>query len=205
MPRPDTQNIVDRAKEARQDGGATTPSLYVDLDALFRDHEQAIQRVCRRIVPDPARAEELAQEALLTAWKRLPDYDGDRAKFSTWLVGIARYHCYNAVRRKSELLSEDGVIDPADVDTMEALSALQRAEREALLRRASATLDAVEQEAVYLRYVEGLGQAEITRVLDLKSSSGARGMLQSCRRKLARVLRKELEAMGHTSSFIREP
>ena len=63
-------------------------------------------------------------------------------------------------------------------------------------------LTSEEQEAVYLRYVEGMPQDAITEMLGLEGS-GARGLLQRCRRKLGRELRDQLEQMGHGTSFIR--
>ena len=79
---------------------------------------------------------------------------------------------------------------------------MRRSEREALFRRISAaTLEPVEQEVVYLRYVEQLPQDTITTLLDLKGASGARGLLQRCRRKLTRALRQETGEDG-TREFV---
>jgi RNA polymerase sigma factor (sigma-70 family) len=84
------------------------------------------------------------------------------------------------------------------------LSRLRERERRELLRvAAAAVLDPREQEAVQLRYVDGLSQDSITALLGLEGS-GARGLLQRCRRKLGQELRRRLDAMGHGPSFVRK-
>jgi RNA polymerase sigma-70 factor (ECF subfamily) len=173
-----------------------------DVNALFAAHYERIYALCLRLMRDPERAREMTQEALLAAYQNLPRFRGD-AKFSTWLFRIARNKCFRALRARRELLAEDGVIDPTD-PSVTVLTRLRREEKEELLRQASvAVLEPLEQEAVYLRYTERLSIDRITALLDLQTASGSRGLLQRCRRKLGRELRRRLEEMGHGSSFIR--
>ena len=82
------------------------------------------------------------------------------------------------------------------------LRSLRAGERAEVIRAAAvAVLDEVEQEAVYLRYAEGMGQEQITEILGLTNATGARGVLQRCRRKLTRELRRRLAELGHGPSF----
>jgi len=130
------------------------------------------------------------------------EFRGD-ARFGTWIFSIARNRCFNAIKKRSELLSADGVIESVDVAAGGALAELRAAEREALVHAAAASvLDAQEQEAVHLRYIEGLPLEQITDLMGLEGT-GARAVLQRCRRKLGAELRRRLEEMGHGTSFIR--
>lgn len=175
-------------------------ALAADVDALFQRHSGRVYEACRQFVGDPNLAADLAQQTMLVAWKKLGDFRGESA-FSTWLYSIARYLCFNAMRKKTDVLVEDGVFEAAD-PASSALRSLRRLERERLLSEvAAAVLDPLEQEAVYLRYVETIPQDRITELLDIDSKSGARGVLQRCRRKLRRELLRRLHAMGHGSSF----
>ncbi len=198
-PSPESENrIAARARAAH----TRSPSLARDLDRLFDAHRQQIRRLCLGWVGDPQLAEELVQETLLKAYEKLPQFDPD-GRFQFWIFGIARNLCRNAMRKRRELLSADGVLDPGD-PALGALSQLRERERTELLRQASlAALDPQEQEAVHLRYVEGLSQDRISALLGLQGS-GARGLLQRCRRKLGRELTSRLQAMGHGPSFIRK-
>lgn len=181
--------------------GRTAEALQV-VDAWLAEHQDAVYAMCRRIVGDPERAREIAQDTLLVAFRKLHEFRGDSA-FRTWLLGIARFTAMRAVRKKRDLLAEDGLLEVGD-GARPVASQLRRHEREELMRQASrAVLDEVEQEAVYLRYVEGLGQDEITRVLGLTNASGARGLLVRCRRKLRAELDRRLTEMGHGVSFVR--
>ncbi|MEZ4316675.1 MAG: sigma-70 family RNA polymerase sigma factor [Myxococcota bacterium] len=186
--------------------GATEAELAAAqqaVDALFERYQTKVYQVCLRTVRDPEKAAELAQDTFLTAYQKLGDYSG-QGSFYSWLYGIARNKCANERVRCSELLSGDGMLDETD-GSRDAFQSLRSNERLALLQAASvAVLDPVEQEAVYLRYERGVSQDDITEILGLTDASGGRGLLQRCRRKLRRELRRRLEELGHTSSFFRD-
>ena len=55
----------------------------------------------------------------------------------------------------------------------------------------------------FQRYVEHLPVDEITSLLGLTDKSGARGVLQRCKRKLKRELSRRLAELGHGTSFVR--
>ncbi len=172
-----------------------------DIERRFAEHRPAVARLCRRLVRDAAQAEELAQEALLVGWTRLPTWDDER-RLRPWLFGIARNLCLNAVRKKGELLTEDGIVEPGRAAAT-ALARLRSEERAALLAEASSSvLDAAEKEALHLRYIESLPLEGIEAVLGLPPGA-ARTVLQRVKRKLRREIRGRLEAMGEGSSFLR--
>lgn len=173
--------------------------LSADLHRLFEAHQRPVARLCRRLVADPVRAEELAAETLAIAWQGLPTFHGG-ARFGPWIFGIAHNVCRNASRRREDLLTSDGLLEP-DAPCGSVLRSLERRQRHALLTEAATVLDPLEQEAVQLRYVEELSIAQIDQILGL-TGSGARGLLQRCRRKLRRALLARLEALGHGTSLL---
>jgi len=193
----DTELRAARREGARRAGEAVTASHQVDLDRLFSAHRDRVYRLGLALVGDPQRAEELVQDTLETAWKKLPEFQGN---FGPWIFGIARMRARNLRRKKGELLSDDGLVDPTS-PAAGALRLLERHEREALLAAAAATLTAEEQEVVHLRYVEELPLARIDALLGLPGS-GARGALQRCKRKLRAELERRLEALGRGRSFL---
>ncbi|MCB9689634.1 MAG: sigma-70 family RNA polymerase sigma factor [Alphaproteobacteria bacterium] len=199
---PASIDAADLARRLAQADATGRAALVGEVDALFAQHQDLVYAACLRFVPQPERAAELAQETLLKAWQKLPAFRGE-SRFSTWLIGIARYECLNARRKSAELLVDDGVVDPTD-EGVSVLAELRLHERESLLRDASAAvLDPTEQACIELRYVELMDLQTIDEVLELTSKSGARGVLQRCKRKLGTELRRRLEALGHGSSFLR--
>jgi RNA polymerase sigma-70 factor (ECF subfamily) len=58
--------------------------------ALYLRHGPPLQRWLRRRCDDPQVAEEVLQEAILSAWRRYEQYDPERGSERAWLFGIAR-------------------------------------------------------------------------------------------------------------------
>lgn len=202
MNRDQERALLTRYRSLVDAGEPLPPDVVAGLDALFASCQARVMALCRRMTNSEEQALDLAQDTLLTGYRKLPEFRGDSA-FGTFLYGIARGLCMNAIRRKREVLSEDGVLEAGD-PTTSALGRMRREEREALVRAAAQALSPLEQEAVYLRYVEDVPQSRITELLGITQASGARGVLQACRRTLARELRARLEALGHGTSLLRE-
>jgi RNA polymerase sigma-70 factor (ECF subfamily) len=143
---------------------------------------------CRRYVRDPDRAMDMAQEVLMNAYRALGDFEG-RAPVSAWLFVIARRQCIRAMRPRRLVhdanVTLDHLVDPAPTP---AVAAERRNENERLMRAMHERLDPREQEAIWMRYVERAPVDEITRALGVTSASGARGLLQTARRKLRSAL-----------------
>lgn len=189
--------VVQRALELQR--RSPSPSLSLELTALFDELAPRVRSYCRRKVGDPQLAEELAQEAQLVAYSKLAEFKPGYP-FAAWVHGIARNLCANAIAKRRELLADDGVLDACDEDARSALKDMHAEARMELIREAAAALDPQEQEAVRLRYTLGLSQDRITEQLGL-DGTGARALLQRCRRKLGRSLALKLEKMGHGKSF----
>jgi RNA polymerase sigma-70 factor (ECF subfamily) len=139
---------------------------------------------CLRIIRDHDQALDLAQDALLSAYRALPRFDS-RAQFSSWLFAIVRNRCLTALRPKS--LSRDRDVEPDTLltdgtDPLDRLALMQ--EEAEVLEAIRDGLEPIEQDALWLRAVERLPVEEITKVLGVSGASGARAVLQSARRKL---------------------
>ncbi|MEQ1571685.1 MAG: sigma-70 family RNA polymerase sigma factor [Myxococcota bacterium] len=160
-----------------------------DAAATLIDFRPAIQRLCGRLVPCRARAEELTQETLLVGFTRLGALR-DLQLLRRWLLVVARYLCANERRKRRALLTVDGFVEAED-PVESALERLVRAERDRWVRtRVEVVLDAVQRKAVELRYFEDQPIEVVSRHLGVAHASGARGVLQTCRRRL----RSDLDA-----------
>lgn len=86
---------IDQALAARARAGGDRRAF----DQLVRRHQGMVRAQLRRLLHgDDSRADDLAQETFLLAWRKLEQFRGD-ARFSTWLYRIA-YTCFLQARRQ---------------------------------------------------------------------------------------------------------
>ncbi|MES2694206.1 MAG: sigma-70 family RNA polymerase sigma factor [Verrucomicrobiota bacterium] len=87
------------------------------FETLYRTHLGRIYAVCLRMTANPNQAEELTQQAFLTAWQKLPLFRGESA-FSSWLHRVAVNTVLAAFRADSRRTSRVfGTEDPAAFET----------------------------------------------------------------------------------------
>jgi len=162
-------------------------------EELFGRYRRRAYLWCFRVVRDHDRALDLAQDALLSAYRALPGFDA-RAQFSSWLFAIVRNRCLTGLR--SRILRRDEDVEPDSLlsdgsDPLERIAMME--EEGAVLEAIRDVLDRQEQQALWLRAVERLPVDEITRVMNLPGASGARSVLQNARRKLRASLGSRFE------------
>lgn len=151
---------------------------------LFERWRLRVYQWARRVVREHDAALDVAQDCLLQAFEALPRYEA-RGRFSAWLFTIVHNRCLSAVRRRP--LVHDPEVDTEQLVAGTAGPDEQYAEAEAerrMMARIDEVLDPRERAALWLRTIEGMSVDEITRLLEVDGASGARGLLQTARRKL---------------------
>lgn len=130
------------------------------FEQLMRRYQGMVRAQLRRLLHgDDARADDLAQETFLLAWRKLDQFRGE-ARFSTWLHRIA-YSCFLQARRKRSAAADDVDGDAPNLPISPRNAADLRLDVERAMRRLSAT----EQE-VLLHVVQlGLSHEEAAYVL----------------------------------------
>lgn len=172
------------------------PAAEAAATALFGRYHGRVYAWCRRYRRDPEQALDLAQDVLLAAWRSLATWEG-KAPFGGWLFVIAHHACIRAARARPPVGDDDfGLEELPDPRPDPATAFEDGQESAALLALVRDHLDEQEQRAVWLRCAERMPVDEITRVLGLDTASGARGLLQTARRKLkaARARRDDGDA-----------
>ncbi len=154
---------------------------------LVRRYRDAVYLWCYRYTRDAERALDLSQDVLVTVWERLGSFEG-KSKFSSWLFSVTRNRCIDASRRV-DLLRDDAELaeirDPAPLPDAVIENAT---DEDWLLRTIRTELEPQEQQAIWLRCVERMSVDDVTRILGVDGSSGARAVLQRARRKLRAAL-----------------
>lgn len=73
------------------------------LKSLMERHLQSIKSLAWYMLKDEMKAEDIAQEVFIKAWKHAPNWQSGGAKYSTWLYRVAKNLCYDQLRKKQEV------------------------------------------------------------------------------------------------------
>jgi RNA polymerase sigma factor (sigma-70 family) len=151
--------------------------LARDLDGTFeavvRAHVDRCHAIALRVLGNPHDAEEVAQDALVRAYRALGSWPPERireVRLRPWLATIVVNQCRNRVRRRSPPttplapLVEAGREPPADPSGDPAGLAARAAERDQLASLL-AGLPERYRVPVVLRHVDDLTYAELAEVL----------------------------------------
>jgi len=87
-----------------------------EFSELAEPYRRELQVHCYRILGSTHDAEDMVQETMLRAWKRLKTYEG-RASFRAWLYKIATNVCLDTLdkrHRRSKRLLPNNLFSPAD-------------------------------------------------------------------------------------------
>jgi RNA polymerase sigma-70 factor (ECF subfamily) len=116
---------------------------------------------------DPETAEEVAQEAMISVWRKCEMYDPKKASASTWIFTIARN--LRIDRFRSEKRPEFDANDPSLMPEAEPLADDQLivSDRQAVVKNAIALLPDDQKAVISLSFVEGLSHQEISDRLNL--------------------------------------
>ncbi|MBL8549198.1 MAG: RNA polymerase sigma factor [Hyphomonadaceae bacterium] len=151
--------------------------------ALIDANQQAVRGFLRRYCGHWAEADDLAQEAFVTAWRRLDRYEG-RARFRTWVSGIGYRISRDA--RRARLRAD--ARDAAWSKEQESLSDGAAAADDAIaVADAMATLPEDQRACVALCLGEGFSHAEAADALGLPLGTVKSHVLRG-REKLLRAL-----------------
>ena len=143
---------------ARGDAGAFE-SLYDELAA-------AVFGLARRVVRDPARAEDVTQEVFLEVWRKASRYDRALGTPRTWVLTIAHRRAVDAVRRSESQKRQDNHGAPEEVVLDEPGDAVIREEEHGAVRGCLETLTELQLESVRLAYFNGYTYNEVATLLD---------------------------------------
>jgi RNA polymerase sigma-70 factor (ECF subfamily) len=139
--------------------------------ALFKHFAPRVKAYLIRSGTPADIAEELAQEAMVTVWRKAAAYDPQRAQLSTWIYTIARNLRIDEHRRHGD---ESLPHEALDVEALAVVDAQETPEERALsverergIRQALAQLPADQALVLQLSFYQGQPHAQIARELAL--------------------------------------
>lgn len=136
--------------------------------ALFDHVAPKVVGVCRRVVRDPARSEEVAQEVLTEVWRNAKRFEPDKGSAMTWIMTIAHRRAVDCVRSVQASRDRDERVGHRDRDrafdmVSEAVETREDHER---VREALESLTDLQREAIDLAYYGGHTYREVAELLD---------------------------------------
>lgn len=159
-------------------------------EPLVRRWTPRVMAVCHARVRRGDAAEDLAQETLLTVWRKAALYAGDRGSMTTWVFAIARNLRIDRLRREVPWQQlPEGRLTEASSEPLpdEAMAEKERQER---VQAALAELPPEQKDVVILAYLEGLSHSEIAERLGLPL-----GTVKSRMRIAYQKIRQTLESL----------
>jgi len=169
-------NTYDIIKDCKRGDGKAFGTL-VDL------HADMAFRVALRIMNDEMEAEDMVQEAYISAWKNMKDFDAARS-FSSWLYRIVVNKCYDALRSRKRTRPADPndncwkeLSDAADNPEV----SLDNKETAHLIKMLSETLSPKQKLVFILIDLEGLTHDEVKEITGMRKMTVKKKQFESCK------------------------
>ena len=158
MNRNKTSELADKARQGDR----------AAFEALYKAYSKKIYYFALQNTGSEAAAEDITSEAFLKAARNFGRFDATRAKFSTWVVAIAR-NCITDFYRKNR--PEAPLDDSIAVTLVTESSHEERLCNEDLVKQLLETLDPNERQLIFMKYYEGKSNVIIAEELAMNPST----------------------------------
>jgi RNA polymerase sigma-70 factor (ECF subfamily) len=135
--------------------------------ALYDALSPRVYGLARRVLRDPAQAEEVAQEALIEVWRTASRFDPARGSATAWVLTITHRRAVDRVRsaqagadRERRVAAASGET-PYDDVVEEVTNSLEQQQ----VRRCVKGLTELQREAITLAYYQGYTYREVAELL----------------------------------------
>ncbi len=136
--------------------------------ALYEAVSPRVYGLARRVVRDPAQAEEVAQEALVEVWRSAARFDPAKGSATSWILTITHRRAVDRVRSAQASVDRERRVAVSHVDTpyddvVEEVTANLEQQQ---VRRCLKGLTELQREALTLAYYGGYTYREVAEKLD---------------------------------------
>lgn len=155
------------------------------IQALVARKLPRMLALAQRMLGDATEAEDVAQEALLRAWRQAPKWAPGKARFDTWLHRVGLNLCYDRLRRKREIVTDTPPERPDEGPAPDR--GLLAADVGTRVNAALARLPDRQREAIVLCHYQELSNIEAAALMDV-SIEALESLLSRGRRALRQAL-----------------
>lgn len=160
--------------------------------AIFDHFTPRLETFLRRMGLDVDQAEEVAQDVMVTLWRKAALFDPAKSTLSTWLYRIARNRRIDFMRRNRAIaVDPHSKILATGIDEAGAELILEEAQRDDIVRALIATLPEEQRGLLVLAFYSGLSHSDIAARENLPL-----GTVKSRLRLAFQRLKRGLEASG---------
>ena len=167
------------------------------LQVLIERHQMRVVGTITKMLGDETEAEDLAQQVFVRVWKSAERYIPS-AKFTTWLLTIARNLVFNEMRRRQRFKlialgseSEEGMELLGDASALSPSQKILEWEMQEVIQEAIDQLPEPQRMALVLRRHEEMPYEDIAQILGA-SLPAVKSMLFRAREELKRCLHQYL-------------
>lgn len=157
------------------------------IDLIYENYASSLLGLIRRIVSDPAIAEEVLQDTFVKIWKNAKQYRPGKGRIFTWFANIARNTAIDMVRsarfrRQQQTTSTENFVNKDELGSEEMQV------QDSGLQKVLDNLDPKYRELIELAYFKSYSQREIEKELDIPL-----GTIKTRLRKAVEILREQLK------------
>ena len=161
---------------------------------LVDDYKDLVFTLAFRMLKNREEAEEVSQDTFIKTYKSLDKFKGD-SKLSTWLYRIAYNTCLDRIKKNKRHLKDIPLDEftEHEVNTIDnALDKLIASEKSEAIKRCINKLSNDDSALMTLYYYDDLSLNEMSKIFNL-TASNIKVKLFRCRKKLATIMKAELE------------
>ncbi len=126
----------------------------------------SVYGMAKRVIRDPARAEEVSQEVFIQVWQSAARFDATRGNAKSWVLTLAHRRAVDAVRHDQAATNRENKYDWSNgPDFDEVAETVTISLEHEQVRRCLDSLTGLQREAVDLAYYKGYTYAEVAESL----------------------------------------
>jgi RNA polymerase sigma-70 factor (ECF subfamily) len=131
---------------------------------LFIRHQVKVFRFLMRMVGNQETAEDLVNEVFLEIWRNAGKFE-ERSQVTTWILSIARHKALGLLRRHSIPASGEEVLESIEDTRDDPEVAMQKSDRNALLRECLKRLSPAHREIIDLVYYQERSINDVAKIV----------------------------------------
>lgn len=140
--------------------------------ALFDALGSSVYGLARRVIRDPARAEEVSQEVFMQVWQTAARFDASRGNAKSWVLTLAHRRAVDAVRHDQAATNRENKYDWSNgPDYDEVAETVTVSLEHEQVRRCLDGLTELQREAVTLAYYQGYTYTEVATALGANTAT----------------------------------